>query len=201
MASETKRDRYFWASMGDSDVSTNFGPFDTAEEAESHTRRLGWRWVLVVNRTTDEFGTVLEDKRRYYELEKFDQAKYLLSRNRFLPQDLDELRNKLVSAKEAAGAYVLNDDEAKFFAGYEQQMATPTTFACAECGEDIAPNDLHEVPIEHMDGSKETMRFHGDFARCCPLKWANKRLMASADKLDAIVKLYDALKAELRNGK
>jgi hypothetical protein len=201
MASEIKTEKLFWASMGDSEVSEVFGPFGSAEEAESNTRRLGWRYVAVWTRKVDEFNTVLELKKRVYELDKFDEAKYLLSRNRHLPQDLDELRNKLVSAKEAAGAYVLNDDEAKFFAGYEQQMATPTTFACAECGEDIEPTDLHEVPIEHADGTKETLRFHGDFARCCPLKWAHKRLSATADKLDAIVKLYDEIKAELRKDK
>jgi RNA polymerase-binding transcription factor DksA len=198
MANEIRTERLFWASMGDSDVSQTFGPFSTAEEAESNSRRLGWRYVAVWTRQVDEFDTVLELRKRVYELEQFDQAKYLLSRNRHLPQDLDELRSKLISAREAEGAYKLKEDEAKFFEAYEKQMQAPTTFACAECGEEIEEDNLHEVPIEHMDGSKETLRFHGDFKRCCPLKWGHKRLSATADKLDAIVKLYDAIKAELR---
>jgi hypothetical protein len=196
MASEIKTERLFWAAMGDSEVSQNFGPFGSAEEAESNTRRLGWRYVCVWTRKVDEFNTVLDLKKRVYEVP--DLNEFGLHQT-----EVEKLRSKMVPAKEAAGAYgsPLNEDEAKFFASYEEQMSTPTTFACAECGEDIEPTDLHEVPIEHADGTKETLRFHGDFARCCPLKWAHKRLSATADKLDAIVKLYDAIKVELRKDK
>ena len=185
MASEIKHERLFWASQGDSDVSVNFGPFSTAEEAESHTRRLGWRWVSVWNRKSDEFGTVLDLTKRYYEVT--DHSFFGKHET-----EVDELRNKLVSAKEAAGAYSipLNEDETKFFASYEKQLSEPTTFACAECGEDIQPTDLYEVPIEHADGTKETMRFHADFAKCCALKWSVKRLDEAGRKLKAILEMF-----------
>ena len=183
MASEIKHERLFWASQGDSDVSVNFGPFGTAEEAESHARRLGWRWVSVWNRKSDEFGTVLDLSKRYYEVPDLGWS----GLNRV--PEVDELRNKLVSAKEAAGAY-LNPDETKFFAEYEKQMSAPTTFACAECGEDIEPTNLYEVPMEHMDGSKETVRFHADFVRCCALKWSGKRLEEAGRKLRAILEMF-----------
>ena len=193
MASEIKTEKLFWAAMGDSEVSQTFGPFGTAEDAESNARRMGWRYVSVWTRRVDEFNTVLDLKKRVYEVPD-------LNGFGLHDSEVDELRNKLVPAKEAAGAYgsPLSEDEAKFFAGYEEQMATPTTFACAECGEDIDPADLHDVPIEHMDGTKETLHFHASFKTCCPLKWAHKRLDATASKLEAIVKLYDAIRAELR---
>jgi hypothetical protein len=196
MASEIKTEKLFWAAQGDSEVSTTFGPFGSAEEAESHTRRLGWRWVSVWNRKSDEFGTVLDLTKRFYEvndLNTFGQHE----------TEVDSYRDKLIAAKQAAGAYgsPLNEDEAKFFAAYEEQMSTPTTYACAECGEDIESDNLHDVPVEHMDGTKEILHFHASFKTCCPLKWGAKRLSASADKLQEIVKIYDAIKAELRNGR
>jgi uncharacterized protein YktA (UPF0223 family) len=183
----TKTEKLFWATMGDSDVSARFGPFATPEEAEAETRRLGWRYVLVAARTTDEFGTVLDMKERYYEP------------TNDLHDAIDSWRGKLVKAKEAI--VPMNSDEEKFFEEYEKQLSAETTFACAECGEDIEPSDLHDVPIEHMDGSKETLHFHASFKTCCPLKWANKRLNAAADKLDAIVKMYDEIKREIRDGR
>lgn len=182
MASEIRTEKLFWAAMGDSDVSQTFGPFGTPEEAENESRRLGWGWVAIWTRKVDEFNTVIDLTKRFYQ-----------------PTDhLDSWRGKLVAAKEAAAVKPLGDDEAAFFATYEQQMSAPTTYACAECGLDIESDNLHDVPIERMDGSKETLHFHASIKTCCPLKWANKRLSAAADKLDAIVKLYDAIKAELR---
>ena len=177
MASEIKHERLFWASQGDSDVSVNFGPFGTAEEAEAHARRLDWRWVSVWNRKSDEFGTVLELTKRYYEVP---------DHSFFGNFGVDGYRDKLVKAKEAAGAYStpLNEDEAKFFAEYETQMGIPTTLACAECGEDIADDDLYDVHNEHMDGTVEILHFHKDLKKCCPLKWSAKRLTEAAKKLD-----------------
>lgn len=186
MASEIKHERLFWSYAGDSEVSASFGPFDSAEEAESHSRRLGWRWVSVWNRKVDEFGTVLELTKRFYEVT--DHSGFGLHET-----EVDSYRDKLVKAKEAAGAYSkpLNEDEEKFFAGYEKQLSEPTTFVCAECGEDITPTDLYEVPIEHADGTKETMRFHADFAKCCALKWSGKRLEEAGRKLKAILEMFE----------
>lgn len=185
MASEIRTERLFWSAMGDSDVSPTFGPFDSAEEAETNSRRLGWRWVSVWARKVDEFNTVLDLKKRFYEVPDFNTFGQHQT-------EVDELRSKMVPAKEAAGAYgsPLNEDEARFFAGYEKQLATETTFACAECGEDIEPTNLYEVPMEHMDGSKETVRFHADFVRCCALKWSGKRLEEAGRKLKAILEMF-----------
>lgn len=194
MASEIRTERLFWAAMGDSDVSQTFGPFGTAEEAETHSRRLGWGYCAVWTRRVDEFNTVLDLKKRYWELSDIGAAGTTAQDL----SDVDALRNKLVAAREFVP---LTEDEEKFFAGYEEQMATPTTYACAECGEDIAPDDLHEVPQEHRDGTKETLRFHKSLTRCCPLKWANKRLMIAADKLTKIAQIYDEIRKEVRNGR
>ena len=186
MAKEIKTDRTFYASMGNSEVSTRFGPFNTAEDAEAHARRLGWNWVYVESRTVDEFDTVLDLKTRYYQPESFARDIFV-DRNPGLP-DVDEIRSKLVAARQFAP---LTEGEEKFFASYEEQLSAPTTFACAECGEEIEPTDLYEVPIEHADGSKETIRFHANLAKCCALKWSSKRLDEAGRKLKAILEMFE----------
>ena len=195
MEPEIKHERLFWSAMGDSEVSATFGPFATAEEAESHSRRLGWRWVSVWNRKSDEFGTVLDLTKRFYEVTDHGFGLH--------QTEVDELRNKMVPAKEAAGAYgsPLNEDETAFFASYEKQLSESTTFACAECGEDIADDDLYDVRNEHMDGTVEILHFHKDFKKCCPFKWSAKRLAEAAAKLEAFSTNMKAVVAELRRAK
>jgi len=70
---------------------------------------------------------------------------------------------------------------------------------CAECGEPVFANEAYMVDIAHMDGTFEVVIFHEDFAKLCPLRWASKRLEASAAKwkiiLDNMQQVLDELKS------
>src|SRR5271170_7683668 len=83
--------------------TAKFGPFKTAEEAEAHTLKLGWDWVLVVARTVDESGRVLGVKNRFYQ-----------------PGTVQKQKAPVVVAP-------LSKSETDFFAVYERQMSTPVT--------------------------------------------------------------------------
>ena len=178
--------KIFKACMGTSSVSEQFGPFETAEEAEMHARRLGWNWVLAETRTLDEFGTILDVKQRYYSI-----------RASMARQMTPELAQEILDLTEGARRQIManlpkpmNPDEKRFFAEYEQQMlGTPI---CTECGEEIKFDDLYSCEITHFDGRPdETIHFHKDFKKLCALKWSNKRLEEANKKLTAILEMFN----------
>lgn len=163
--------KVFYACMGNSDVSVRFGPFDTVEEAEGEAARLGWGWIMVADRTTNEKGQeVAVVRTRFYQPDNAGKG-------------VEELRSK------PAPAMQMSADETLFFAEYERQMATE--LVCAECGGKIEPGELYSVELEHLDGSRETVNFHSDFVRMCPFKWSGKRLEAAGEKLRKLLETYN----------
>ena len=105
-------EKFFMACDADNEQAAQYGPFNTSEEAEHHMLRLGWDWVVVYTHTLDEFGTILDVKTRFYQPDTIR-----LERK---PDDVEHLRRKLEPAHAVAP---LTEDEIKFFAKYEEQMA------------------------------------------------------------------------------
>src|SRR5271157_4716356 len=102
-------EKLFMACESDDEKAAQYGPFKTAEEAETQTLRLGWDWVGIFTHVVDEFGTVMDTKpTRFYQPEGIR-----LERS---AQDVEAIRRMLVPA-------AMNEDEKKFFAEYEEQMS------------------------------------------------------------------------------
>lgn len=154
-------DRYYMVCAGNDEHGAMYGPYKTAEEAESQAQRLGLDWVMVVGK--DEYGTTLT--KRFYQPG--------------LPAVAHDMKVAVVKP--------LSDDESKFFEEYEKQMAPSN---CAECGFQIDPADLYTVPLEHLDGTTEVVSFHADFAKGCVLKWSGKRLDEAGAKLRKILEMF-----------
>ena len=90
-------ERGFHAYEANDEKAEHYGTFATAEEAETVSVKLGWDWVLVVRRELDEFGTVLQETKRFYQ-----------------PGP--------VKPEAAVPVIPLTEDEVKFFEEYERQM-------------------------------------------------------------------------------
>jgi len=84
------------------------GPFKTAEEAEAQARKLGWSWVLVYTHALDDYGTITDVTKRFY------QPTVPLR----TPEELAALRHNLRTPDPRP----LNHEEILFFATYEIQM-------------------------------------------------------------------------------
>jgi hypothetical protein len=106
-------EKLYHASAGDSEVSQMYGPFKTAEEAETEAYRLGWRWVFIEATMTDEFGTVLDVQQRFYQL-----SRPVVATN--MRVATPEETRKMLGYPEP-----LSDEEIDFFALYEKQMSRP----------------------------------------------------------------------------
>jgi hypothetical protein len=103
-------EKYFWASEADNDEAEQYGPFNTAEEAETQALRLGWEWVAI--HTVDEFGTFLDTPSRFYQPEGLRMERK--------PADVEAIRRMVLPAP-------MTEDEVKFFAAYEKQMSAPAS--------------------------------------------------------------------------
>jgi hypothetical protein len=101
-------EKLFMACENDTEFGAQYGPFKTAEEAETQTLRLGWDWVCVTTHTVDEFGTIMDVSSRFYQPEGIRQER--------APSDIEAIRRMILPTP-------LNEDEVKFFAAYEEQMA------------------------------------------------------------------------------
>src|ERR1700675_3668001 len=100
-------EKLFMACDADNERSAQYGPFKTAEEAETAAIRLGFDWVGVFTHVVDEFGTVMDTKpTRFYQPEGIRQDR--------TPSDIEAIRRMVLPAP-------LSDDEVKFFAQYEEQ--------------------------------------------------------------------------------
>lgn len=109
-------EKLFMACEENHERSNQFGPFDTAHEAEMAAQQIGWEWVMVSSREVDEFGTVMNTSTRFYQPDSLVFASPM--------DDVDELRRKLAPLHEDVTP--MNDDERVFFARYEDQMEEPT---------------------------------------------------------------------------
>jgi hypothetical protein len=176
-------ERYFMVCEDNTENSAQFGPYKTAEEAESEAARLGWIWILVYTHTVDEYGHIIDVKTRWY------QRDVVLDnlRNKLAPKQSDSTGLRATMKTRAVEVKPMSKEEAEFFAEYEKQI----TYTCIECGEEIAPGEVYSCPIEHMDGSSETAYFHSDLKRSCPLKWSSKKLIAAGEKLRKILEMFD----------
>jgi hypothetical protein len=101
-------EKLFMACADGVEGAEQYGPFNTAEEAETQTLRLGWDWVCVTTHTVDEFGTVMDVKTRFYRPEGVRQER--------APSDVEAIRRMVLPSP-------LTEDEVKFFAQYEEQMS------------------------------------------------------------------------------
>lgn len=164
-----KTERLYHACAGNSPVSQKFGPFATAEEAESHAARLGWGWVLVEATTTE--GGKTEVNRRYYRPDKPWDAAAAATESHFAPE----------------GFAPPSEEEVVFLAEYERQL----TSKCAECGEEIAPGEAFLANVEHIDGRKETLAFHSEFGRMCVDRWTGKRLESAKKNIRKMLEASD----------
>lgn len=100
-------ERVFMVYETENEAAEHYGRFETAEEAETVATRLGWRWVLVVRREVDKFGTVMDHTKRFYQPESVRMERK--------PGDVEALRRLVVPAP-------LSGSEARFFEEYERQM-------------------------------------------------------------------------------
>jgi hypothetical protein len=96
-------ERLFMAADQDGERSAQFGPFDSAADAERQARMLGWGWIGVYTNTIRN-GQVIDTKTRFYQL----------------PDEVDSLRRKIVRGKEAFPP--MSDQDRKFFESYELQV-------------------------------------------------------------------------------
>ena len=101
-------EKLFMACDADNERGAQYGPFKTAEKAETEMIRLGFDWICVYTHTVDEFGTVMDVKTRFYQPNVVRQDR--------APGDIEAIRRMVLPAP-------MNEDEKKFFAGYEEQMA------------------------------------------------------------------------------
>ena len=101
---ETKRE--FYAYEKPDEKAEHYGPFATAEEAETVIWRLGWECVLVVRREVDEFGTVLGVQQRFYSPEAPVATEVTFE----------------AAAVPTVPIKPLSEDEVRFFTEYERQM-------------------------------------------------------------------------------
>jgi|SRR5271156_4712543 len=97
-------ERGFYAYETADEKAEHYGPFASAEEAETVIGKLGWEAVLVVRREVDEFGTVMGVQSRWYQ-----------------PGSVINGRHGM-KGKPEIPVTPLSEDEIKFFAEYERDM-------------------------------------------------------------------------------
>ena len=96
--------KFFMACEEGGDDGEHYGPFDTAQEAETQAMRLGWEWVGVYADDGDQVVAV-----RFYQLGGTGQ---------------DRKAGDVAALHRMAVPAAMNEDEIRFFAEYEEQMAS-----------------------------------------------------------------------------